>query len=106
MTAITLPRHRWTTDKREARLFTKPQMRAWLDALRANDGSKYYFHAKPGLSKQISWKTVRVVVDPLIYRKSGWIFGGDKEYLVANALDGSETNSVQDGIEEGYGWRG
>ena len=106
MTAITLPKHRWTSDKREARLFRKPQMRAWIEALRASDGSKYYSHTKPGLSQQPNWKHVYVVVDSLIYRKSGWIFGGDKEYLVADTLDGIKTSSVQDVIEEGYDWKG
>ena len=106
MTDITLPKHRWTTDKREARLFRKPQMRAWIDALRATDGSKYYRRVKPGLTKHISWSTERVVVDSLICRKSGWIFGNDKEYLVADTLDGIKTSSVHDAIQKGYDWDG
>lgn len=105
MASVTLPKHRWTSDKREARIFTKAQMHAWIEALRADDASWHYGSANPRLSKQTSWKTVAVIVDLLVCRKPSR-FSFTKEYLVADTLDGGKTNSVLEGIEAGYVWKG
>ena len=105
MTDTTLPKHHWTTDKREASLFRKAEVRPLIKALRTKDGSKYYRRVKPRLSRQISWRTDYVVVDVLVHRRDNW-FGSTGEYLVMDKLNGNMTNSVQDIIEQGYDWAG